>query len=387
MNLNERVAAITPSITLGITSQAKAMVAAGETVHTFAAGEPDFDTPEHIKAEAAKRLAEGETKYAPVPGLPALRKAISEKLANENGLTYAPEQIVVSNGGKHSLYNIMMALCREGDEVVIPSPYWLSYPEMVGVAGGKPVCVATGEDNGFKITPADLEAACTDATVAVIINSPSNPTGSAYTKDELASLGEVALKHGLYIISDEIYEKITYDGFEHVSIGSLSKDLLDHTITCNGLSKAYSMTGWRLGYCAGPLPLMKAISALQSHSTSGVNTFAQYGALAALTGPQECVSEMCKAFAERGARLHERLTAIDGVTCLKPQGAFYMFPNISSYGLGSVEFCERLLKEQKVAAVPGAAFGADANIRLSYACSMDTIEKGIDALEAFLASL
>ncbi len=385
--INDRISSIAPSVTLGVTSRANAMKADGKKVYSFAAGEPDFDTPDHIKSAAVKALAEGKTKYAPVIGMPALRLAIAEKLVRENGVSYEAGQVVVSDGAKHSLFNVFAAICRDGDEVIIPAPYWLSYPEMVNIAGGKPVVVQGKEGDGFKISPSDLKSAITEKTKAVVINSPSNPTGIVYSAEELEALANVAVEHGLYIVSDEIYEKIIYEGIQHVSIGSFSREIFDHTITVNGFSKAYSMTGWRLGYCAGPAEIIKAVGALQSHSTSGANTFAQYGALAALTGSQDCVVRMVEAFTERRAYLYDRLMAIDGITCVKPMGAFYMLPNVSSFGLGSVVFAERLLESCGVAVVPGAPFGVDGHVRLSYACGMDTIKDGMDKFEGFVKSL
>lgn len=386
MELNRKVAAITPSLTLAIDAKAKALAAAGEKVCGFGAGEPDFDTPEHIKEAAAKALRDGKTKYAPNDGIPELRAAIVEKLASENKLTYKPEQVLVSNGAKHSLYNIFMALCNGGDEVIIPSPYWLSYPEMVRMAGATPVFVRGTEANGLKIQPDQLEKAITPKTKAMVMNSPSNPTGMVYTRAELQALAEVAVRHGVYIVSDEIYERMVYDGMQAFSVGSLSPEIFKHTITVNGFSKPYAMTGWRLGYYAGPIEIVKAGSALQSHSTSAPNTFAQYGAVAALRGPQDCVSRMVVAFDERRKYLHRRLTAMPGVTCVKPTGAFYVFPNISSFGLPSIRFAELLLEKEKMAVVPGMPFGADENIRLSYACSMANIEEGMTRLERFVKS-
>ena len=387
MELNERVAAIAPSLTLAIDAKAKALAAAGEKVCGFGAGEPDFDTPEHIKEAAAKALREGKTKYAPNDGIVELRAAIADKLSLENKLSYKPEQILVSNGAKHSLFNIFMALCRDGDEVIIPAPYWLSYPEMVRVAGGRPVSVRGLEAHGLKITPAQLEAAITPRSKALVLNSPSNPTGMVYTRDELRALAEVAVKHNLTIVSDEIYERMVYDGVEAVSVGSLSPEIFKHTITVNGFSKPYAMTGWRLGYFAGPTEIVKAASALQSHSTSAPNTFAQYGAVAALRGSQDCVTQMVKAFDERRQVLFSRLNAMKGITCAKPTGAFYVFPNISSFGLASIDFSAKLLEKEKMTVVPGLPFGADENIRLSYACSMANIEEGMTRLERFIATL
>jgi len=385
--ISGRVAAIRPSLTLSITAKAKELARQGHKVWSFGAGEPDFDTPENIKNEAAARLREGQTKYTASDGLPALQQAIVEKLARDNGLQYKPSQVIVSNGAKHSLFNAILAVCGEGEEVIIPGPYWLSYPEMVTIAGGKPVLPCGSEANGFKITPAEVEAAITPATRAIVINSPSNPTGIVYTADEIRKIAEVAVGHGLYIISDEIYEKMVYDGASHASAGALSREIFEKTITVNGFSKAYSMTGWRIGYCAAPVPVAEAMSALQSHSTSAPCTFAQYGAVEALKGPQDSLRMMMKAFTERRARLYERLTGLRGVKCVKPMGAFYVFPNISAFGMGSIEFAERLLSEKKVAVVPGQPFGSDAHIRLSYACSMENIEKGMDALAEFVAAL
>ncbi len=385
--INKRIAAIAPSVTLGVTSKANAMQAEGKKVYSFAAGEPDFDTPEHIKAAAVKALAEGKTKYTPVAGIAQLRSAIADKLSKENGLSYTQNQIVVNNGAKHSLFNVFAAICQDGDEVIIPAPFWLSYPEMVTIAGGKSVILHGDEKNDFKITPQMLESAITPKTKAVVINSPSNPSGIVYNGNELKALAEVAVKHGIYVVSDEIYEKTIYDNTRHVSIGSFSKEILDLTITVNGFSKAYSMTGWRLGYCAGPLKIMKAVDALQSHSTSGAVTFAQYGALAALKGPQDCVATMVKAFDERRIYMYKRMLAIKGLSCVKPTGAFYMLPNISKFGLDSVKFSELLLDAHGVAVVPGAPFGVDTHVRLSYACGMDTIEQGMNGFEKFLKEL
>ncbi len=383
LTINSRIASIPPSVTLGVTSQAKALKAEGKPVFSFAAGEPDFDTPQHIKDAAIKALADGETKYAPVSGLPALRQAIANKLKAENGLDYTADQVVVSCGAKHSLFNIIMALCDAGEEVIIPAPYWLSYPEMVRVAGATPVFVACSQADDYKMTPEAFEAAITPQTKAVIFNSPSNPIGVVYNRAEIEAFMAVAVKHGVYVISDEIYEKLVYDGVEHVSPGSLSAEALERVITVNGFSKAYAMTGWRLGYFAGPTKLVKAVTALQSHSSSAPTTFAQYGAVAAIEGSQDCVAEMGKAFASRRDYIYERLLAIDGLSCVRPSGAFYVLPDISSLGMDSVSFAEKLLSKESVAVVPGAPFGVDTNIRLSYACSMANIEKGLDGLARF----
>jgi aspartate aminotransferase len=385
--VGKRMSRIQPSLTLAITARAKEMKRAGEQVWSFGAGEPDFDTPVPIKEKAKEALDRGETKYAPVAGLQGLCAAISAKLESENGLKYEPSRIVLSNGAKHSLFNVIMALCDEGDEIIIPGPYWLSYPEMVRIAGGTPVCVLGKDESGFRLSIDELESVVTPRTRAIIVNSPSNPTGIALGKSELTAIAEFATRHDLYIISDEIYEKLVYDGAAHVSIGSLSQDVFERTITVNGFSKAYAMTGWRLGYCAGPKDVIGAVLSLQSHSTSAPNTFAQFGAIEALMGGEGEVQDMVRSFAERRNRLYESVIAIAGVSCVKPMGAFYLFPNISSFGLDSVAFCRRLLEEQKVAVVPGLPFGADGNVRLSYACSMETIEKGTDGLSRFVDSL
>jgi aspartate aminotransferase len=385
--LAQRATTLTPSLTLAIDAKAKKMQADGIDVCGFAAGEPDFDTPQHIKDAAAKALADGFTKYTPSSGIPELRAAIAEKLKNDNGLDYKPSQVIVNCGAKHSCYNAILATCQAGDEVIIPAPYWLSYPEMVKLADATPVIVHTSEGNGFKITPDQFREAMTPATKLIIINSPGNPTGSVYTREELQALSEVALEEDILILSDEIYEKIMYDHTQHVSLASLSKEIDDLTITVNGFSKTYAMTGWRLGYIAAPEPIAAAIDSIQSHSTSNPTSFAQKGALAGLKGEQSFIDHMVKAFAERRAYMYDKLTSIPGVTCVKPMGAFYMLPSISGFGLNSTNFCTKLLEQQKVAVVPGIAFGADTCMRLSYACSMENIQKGLDRIEAFCKSL
>jgi len=387
MHLANRSTTLTPSLTLAIDAKAKKMKADGIDVCGFGAGEPDFDTPQYIKDAAIKALQDGFTKYTPSSGTPELRAAIAEKLKTDNGLDYKPSQVIVNCGAKHSCYNVIIATCQEGDEVIIPSPFWLSYPEMVKLAGATPVIVPTSETNGFKITPDQFRDAMTPATKLIILNSPGNPTGTVYSRAELQALAEVALEEDILILSDEIYEKITYDNTEFVSIASLGKEIYDITITVNGFSKAYSMTGWRLGYVAAPEPIATAIDSIQSHSTSNPTSFAQKGALAGLKGDQSFIGQMVKAFAERRAYMFDRLTKIPGVSCVKPMGAFYMLPNIGKFGLGSTNFCSKLLEEQKVAAVPGIAFGSDAHMRLSYASSMENITKGLDRIEAFCASL
>jgi aspartate aminotransferase len=386
MKLAARVSQVTPSLTLAIAAKAKALKAEGIDVCSFSAGEPDFDTPAHIKAAAVKALDEGKTKYGAAAGEPKLREAIAQKLKNDNGLDYKSENVIVTNGGKHSLYNLMVALIDPGDEVIIPAPYWLSYPEMVTLVAGVPVIVPTDATTGYKITPEQLRKAITPKTKLFILNSPSNPTGMVYTPDEIKALAQVVVDADIFVVSDEIYEKILYDGAEHISIGSLGKEIFDRTLISNGFAKAYSMTGWRLGYLAGPVEIIKAASTIQGHSTSNVCTFAQYGAIAALQSSQDCVEEMRQAFAKRRQVMLDRLNAIPGLSTAKPDGAFYLFPDISKTGLKSLKFCDALLEEHQVAVIPGIAFGADDNIRLSYATDMATIEKGMDRLEKFVKS-
>lgn len=386
MKLAARVSQVTPSLTLAIAAKAKALKAEGIDVCSFSAGEPDFDTPAHIKAAAVKALDEGKTKYGAAAGEPKLREAIAHKLKIDNGLDYKSENVIVTNGGKHSLYNLIVALIDPGDEVIIPAPYWLSYPEMVTLVGGVSVIVPTDATTGYKITPEQLRKAITPKTKLFILNSPSNPTGMVYTPDEIKALAQVVVDADIFVVSDEIYEKILYDGAEHISIGSLGKEIFDRTLISNGFAKAYSMTGWRLGYLAGPVEIIKAASTIQGHSTSNVCTFAQYGAIAALESPQDCVEEMRQAFAKRRQVMLDRLNAIPGLSTAKPDGAFYLFPDISKTGLKSLEFCDALLGEHQVAVIPGIAFGADDNIRLSYATDMATIEKGMDRLEKFVKS-
>lgn len=386
MELAKRITKIEPSVTLAISAQAKAMQLEGKDVCSFSAGEPDFDTPKHIKDAAKQALDLGKTKYGGAAGEPQLREAIANKLQRDNNLDYSAANILVTNGGKHSLYNLMVALIDPGDEVIIPAPFWLSYPEMVKLADGIPVIVPTDCSTDYKITPAALDAAITPKTKLFVLNSPSNPSGVVYTPAELQALAKVIVDRDIMVVSDEIYEKIIYDGVEQVSIGSLGKEIFDRTIISNGFAKAYSMTGWRIGYLAAPLPLIKAASALQGHSTSNVCTFAQYGAIAALEGSQECVETMLQAFTLRRKVILDRLQAIPGLSCAKPDGAFYIFINIANTNLNSLEFCKQLLEQQQVAAIPGLPFGADDHIRISYATDLDTIEKGMDRLDRFIRS-
>jgi aspartate aminotransferase len=387
MELARRTREVKPSVTLAISAKAKAMEAEGIDICSFSAGEPDFDTPEHIKAAAAAALAMGKTKYGAAAGEAVLREAIAHKLQTDNQLNYQAANILVTNGGKHSLFNLMMALLNPGDEVIIPAPFWLSYPEMVRLADGIPIVVGTDASTGYKLRPEVLEQTITERTKLLILNSPSNPSGIVYTQAELAGLAEVIVRHDLLVVSDEIYEKIIYGDARHVSIGSLGAEIFDRTIISSGFAKAYSMTGWRVGYLAAPLKLIQAASTIQGHSTSNVCTFAQYGALAALQGSQDCVAEMLAAFSGRRSLVLDGLSAIPGLDCAKPDGAFYVFVNISKTGLTSLDFCQKILESQKLAAIPGLPFGADDHIRLSYATNTQTLEKGIDRLAAFMKEL
>ena len=387
MEISERAAQLTPSLTLSIDSKAKAMKAEGIDVCGFGAGEPDFDTPEHIKAAAIEALQAGFTKYTPSAGIPELRAAIAEKLAADNGLTYRAGQVVVSNGAKHACYNAILATCQPGDEVIIPAPYWVSYPDMVRLVGAEPVIVPTTERNNWKMRPEDFENAMTPRTKMLIMNTPCNPTGSVYTREELEAIVEVASGEDIYILSDEIYEKLVYDDTKHVSIGSLSKEAYDLTITVNGFSKSYAMTGWRLGYLAAPEAVAKAVDSIQSHTTANPSSFSQRGALAALKGDQQAVADMREEFDMRRNYMIDRLSKIPNVTAVKPQGAFYVLLNVSQLGLTSQNFADRLLSKANVAVVPGAAFGDDRTIRLSYATSIDIIKKGLDRFQDFCRTL
>lgn len=387
MKLAARVGQVTPSLTLAIDAKAKAMRAEGIDVCSFSVGEPDFPTPAHIVKAAQAALDQGKTRYGPAAGEPKLRAAIAQKLQQENLLCYGAENVIVTNGGKHSLFNLMMATIEPGDEVIIPAPFWVSYPEMVKLVQGTPVIVETDDQSQFKITPAQLRQAITPKTRLFILNSPSNPTGMVYTPDEIRALAEVVVEHDIFVVSDEIYEKLLYDGAEHLSIGAVSPEAFERTIVSSGFAKAYSMTGWRVGFLAGPVELIRAASAIQGHSTSNVCTFAQYGAIAALENSQDCVEEMRRAFADRRQVMLDALNAIPGLTCAKPDGAFYLFPNIRKTGLSSLDFGSALLEQHQVAVVPGIAFGADDYIRLSYATDMATIHKGLERLEKFVRSI
>jgi aspartate aminotransferase len=387
MQLSSRASSLTPSLTLSIDSKAKAMKSEGIDVCGFGAGEPDFDTPEHIKAAAIAALEAGFTKYTPSSGIPELRQAVADKFLLDNGIDYKPSQIIISDGAKHSCYNAVLATCQPGDEVIIPAPYWLSYPEMVRLAGADPVFVHTKEENGWKLTADEFENAMTPRTKMIILNSPGNPTGAVYTKAELDAIGKVAAEEEILILSDEIYEKLLYDDAKHFSIAGLGQEYYDLTITVNGFSKSYAMTGWRLGYLGAPEAIAKAIDSIQSHSTSNACSFAQKGALAALRGDQQPVADMRDEFNLRREYMLERLSKMPHVSVVRPNGAFYVLVNVSQLGLTSQNFADRLLSKANVAVVPGVAFGDDRTVRLSYATSLDVIKKGMDRFEEFCRTL
>ena len=396
MTVSQRAKLINPSPTLAITAKAKQMQADGIDVVNFGAGEPDFDTPGHIKDAAIESLKSGFTKYTPTSGTMDLKKAICDKLKKENGLDYAPSQIIVSLGAKHSIYNAALATINPGDEVLIPAPYWVSYPEIVTMAEGKSVYIQTDESTGFTASIDAIRNAVTPKTKMLILNSPSNPTGGVYNREQIAQIAELAVEKGFYVLSDEIYEKVLYDGNEHVSIASLGDEIKKLTITVNGFSKAFSMTGWRLGYIAAEKEIVDAMEAIQSHSASNLVSFTQPAAVAALTGPQDVVSSMVEEFDKRRKYIVERLNAIEGITCAMPGGAFYVFPNVSQLFdrtfngkpiNSSDAFADYALAEAKVALVAGSGFGADNYVRLSYATSMAAIEKGIDRLAEAVSKL
>ncbi|HEY1122166.1 MAG TPA: pyridoxal phosphate-dependent aminotransferase [Haloferula sp.] len=382
-SISSRIQEVTPSLTLAVTNQAKAMLARGEEVYGLAGGEPEVDTPEHIKAAAITAIQAGKTKYTASAGIPELRDALAAKLIGDNNLAYDPKQICVTSGAKMACFNAILAVVEEGDEVIIPTPYWVSYPEMVKIAGGKPVLVETQESNGWKMTAEQFEAAMTPATKMVILNSPSNPTGAVYTEQELRDIGEVALSEDIVILSDEIYEKLVYGDNKHVSIASLSQELYDLTITVNGFSKAYSMTGWRLGYTAAPKPLAEAIDKIQNHTVSNATTFAQYGAIAALQGDQTFISDLRDEYDVKRQFMFQRLKSIHNVRVVEPKGAFYFFVYTGQLGLKSMNLTDKLLSRYKVAAVPGIAFGYDDGIRMSYCTTLDVLNEGLTRFEQF----
>ncbi|MDI6864597.1 pyridoxal phosphate-dependent aminotransferase [Thermodesulfovibrio yellowstonii] len=392
----ERTKKVKPSPTLAVDSKAKELKAKGFDVVNFGVGEPDFDTPEHVKEAAIKAIRDGFTKYTPVGGIDELKEAIIDKLERDNGLKYGKENILVSCGAKHSLYNIAQALFGPGDEVMIPAPYWVSYPDQVLINDAQPVIVETYEEDNFMLQPEALESKITPKTKALILNSPSNPTGFIYSKKVLEKVAEIALKHNIYIISDEIYEKLIYDDEKHISIASLGEEIKEKTIVVNGLSKSHAMTGWRIGYAAGPVEIIKTMTKIQSQSTSNPTSIAQKAAVAALSGPQDCVEKMRQEFERRRNYLVEGLNSIGGISCKMPKGAFYAFPNISKV-LGkkvsnnqinsSMDLSIYLLEQAKVALVPGSAFGAEGYIRISYATSMENLSKGIERIRKALEEL
>lgn len=394
--ISARAKSIKPSPTLATAAKAKAMKAQGIDVVDFGVGEPDFDTPENVKQAGIKAIQSGFTKYTPAGGTDELKDAIIEKLGKDNGLTYEKSQILISCGAKHSLYNIAEALFDPGDEIVIPAPYWVSYPDQVLLNDAVPVIVETTEQEGFKLSAEKLEKALTKKTKAVVLNSPSNPTGLAYDRKTLEQIAAVAVKHGIYIISDEIYEKLIYDGFRHVSIASLSPEIKGLTIVVNGVSKSHAMTGWRIGYAAGPKDVITAMTNIQSQSTSNPTSISQKASVEALRGPQNFIGVMNAEFDKRRRYMVDRLNKMPGVSCLMPVGAFYAFPNVEKlYGKAaggktiknSSDMAAYLLEDAKVALVSGDAFGADAHIRLSYATSMENITRGLDRIEAALKAL
>ncbi|MDC3424763.1 pyridoxal phosphate-dependent aminotransferase [Aquibacillus sp. 3ASR75-11] len=389
MDLAKRVQSLTPSSTLAITAKAKQLKAEGHDVIALGAGEPDFNTPEHILEAAKEAMDKGLTKYTPSGGIPELKQAIIDKFKKDQKLMYNASEIIVTIGAKHALYTLFQVLLNRGDEVIVPAPYWVSYPEQIKLAEGNPIMIEGKEDNEFKITPEQIRSVITDRTKAIILNSPSNPTGVIYTREELDSIGEVCLEHGLLIVSDEIYEKLVYTNQPHVSIAEISDALKEQTIIINGVSKSHSMTGWRIGYAAGSEKLIKAMTNLASHSTSNPTSIAQYGALAAYRTDQTKVEEMKQAFAKRLKALYNLIIDIPGVECVEPQGAFYLFPNVKKAaemnGYATVDdWVKALLEEEKVALVPGSGFGAPENVRFSYATSLDQLEEAAKRIKRFV---
>jgi aspartate aminotransferase len=384
MPVSARIGGISESPTLALNAKAKELKSKGVDVVNFTAGEPDFDTPDNIKHAAIKAIKDGFTKYTPPAGTPELRKAIADKLKRENGLDYGPNQIIVSCGGKHSLYNAVMTVCNPGDEVIIPSPYWVTYPEQVKLAGGEPVIAKTSGE-GFRLLAKDIEGKLTRRTKAIILNSPNNPTGAVYEKSELKKIASIAAEKDIYVISDEIYEHLIYEG-EHVSIASLGPGIKEKTIIINGAAKSYAMTGWRIGWAAGPEDIVKGMTKLQSQTTSNPTSNAQMAYLEALRGDQSSVHKMREAFRKRRDLIVGKLNEIDGISCPKPGGSFYVFPDVSGLSRDSMGFSDRLLENAKVAVVPGLAFGAEGHVRMSYACSEETINKGIERIRDFVRS-
>ncbi|MBI4373495.1 MAG: pyridoxal phosphate-dependent aminotransferase [Deltaproteobacteria bacterium] len=391
MKLSERSQRIKPSPTLAIDAKAKEMQAQGIDVISFGTGEPDFDTPDHIKEAAIQALRAGKTKYTPIGGIPELKDAIIAKFKRDNGLTYSRDEILVSVGGKHALYNIFQAILDPGDEVLIPSPHWVSYPDQVLLSDGRPVILETKEGDGFLLRPEPLEKAITKKTRAVVLNSPSNPTGSAYPRKRLEEISEILVGHNLLCISDEIYEKIVYDNFRFCSVASLNEKIKALTITVNGASKVYSMTGWRMGYAAGPKEIIQAMTKIQGQVTTNINSATQWACVAALNDSQDFLKKWVAEFQKRRDFIVKGLNSIPGITCSNPQGAFYVFPNISACLKGKIrgsdDFCKYLLEKSQVACVPGTGFGAEGFIRLSYATSMKNIEEGLKRIKTALQEL
>ena len=389
MQLAKRVQTLTPSTTLAITAKAKALKDSGHDVIGLGAGEPDFNTPDYIIEAAEEAMRTGLTRYTPSGGILPLREAIARKMLKDQGIDYDADQIVVTTGAKHALYTLFQVLLNPGDEVIVPTPYWVSYPEQIKLAEGEPVFVTGKEDNQFKLSPEQLEQAITEKTRAVIINSPSNPTGMMYTKAELEALGEVCVKHNIIIVSDEIYEKLIYTDQPHVSIASLSEQLKKQTVIINGVSKSHAMTGWRIGYAVGRKTIIKAMTNLCSHSTSNPTTISQYAALAAYTHDETEIKQMVQSFHERLTYTYDLLTKVPGITCVKPQGAFYLFPNVEQAmelcGFSDVEeFSTALLEEEQVAIIPGTGFGAPKNVRLSYVIDKHQLAEAITRLTRFI---
>ena len=396
MTISQRARNLVPSATLAISATARRMRAEGIDVISFGAGEPDFDTPDHIREAGIQAIRDGFTKYTATGGIDELKDAVVTKLKRDDGLTYARNQVLISCGGKHSLYNVFQALLDPGDEVIIPAPYWVSYPEQVRLCGATPVFVQTSEQEGFRLNRGVLEPAMTPRTKLLVLNSPANPTGAALTRNELEGLAALAVERGVWVLSDETYEQLVYDGYRHVSIASLGSQVYSRTILANSLSKAYAMTGWRVGYAAGPAEIIAAMDGLQSQMTSNPTSISQRAAVAALLGPQEPTHRMREEFARRRRYIVDRLNAMPGIRCLNPEGAFYVFPNVSGlYGkryaekavTNSTEFSAFLLEAARIAVVPGVEFGGDAHIRISYATSMGNIEKGMDRMAAALTQL
>ncbi|WP_174613577.1 pyridoxal phosphate-dependent aminotransferase [Virgibacillus ihumii] len=391
MELANRVKTLTPSSTLAITAKAKQLKNEGHDVIGLGAGEPDFNTPQFIIDAANEAAQNGFTKYTPSGGIPKLKEAIVNKLQKDNGLSYTTDEIIVTTGAKHALYTLFQVLLNKGDEVIVPAPYWVSYPEQIKLAEGKPVVIKADEANNFKITPEQLEASITDKTKALIINSPSNPTGMMYSKGELEKISDICLKHNLLIVSDEIYEQLIYTDDQHVSIAGISDQLKEQSIVINGVSKSHSMTGWRIGYAAGPNKIIKAMTNLASHSTSNPTSISQYAALAAYSSEEDSGEEMRRTFRERLDTLHELLNEIPGVSCRKPKGAFYLFPNVKEAvrqnGFESTDaWVTALLEEEKVALVPGSGFGFPDNVRLSYAISIELLKEAAERINRFVVN-